>query len=170
MNFDKARKYAKVVSISVAVAAVGTASGKYLTDYLHDKDMKDSIRTEAAIMATCEIKGEETRGCFDPYQKVIALDSARKYEKVYDFREAGLIYAELGREDDALRLKNLCITLEKGCEAELVEAIYIKARAIETFVDAPKTEKTKAAEAKPDVSASASAEIAPKTPKPADSK
>ncbi len=170
MNFDKARKYSKIASISVAVVALGTAGGKGLTDYLHDKEMKEGIHKEVAAMSACEVKGEETRGCFDPYQKANVLDSASKYEKVYDFREAGLIYAKLGREDDALRLKNLCISLEKGCESELVEALYIKARAIEAFVDAPKADKTKAPETKPDVSASASASSQSQTPIHGDSK
>jgi len=170
MNFDKARKYSKIASISVAVAALGTAGGKGLTEYLHDKEMKEGIRKEVSAMSACEVKGEETRGCFDPYQKANVLDSARKYERVYDFREAGLIYAKLGREDDVLRLKNLCISLEKGCEAELTEAIYVKARAIEAFTDVPKADKTKAPETKPDVSASASAGNKAQIPKPVDSK
>ena len=139
----KVMKAAKKIAVAASIAAVLTVGTKGYLMYAHSKAVKADIIKEVATMDSCQVKGQETSGCLEPERLSYLKDAAAKYEKIGHNREAGLIYARLGMETEALKLADKCEKdADKSGSAEIKEKIEVRAKALEIYSNMPQKKET----------------------------
>ncbi len=94
---------------------------------------EDQIKRMVKRLDSCKDPKLLRSGCFEKEKRLMLEQSAEMYEKSGEFKQAGLLYVELGRLRDASRMISRCEKEEVPGVAEIKKALKERAEAFERF-------------------------------------